>query len=347
VCQYGYHEQYAEESQPVRRTFFRILSLVFMIAAVVVFSYPYWTRWYSGSMQAVVMQEYLDTTEAITPEMREEIFAEALAYNQLMASGIKGDEHGLYFDPFTFGSGQAPVGYFDQLKVADDNELMGVIEIPLLRLKLPIYHGVDEHTLQIGIGHVPQSALPVGGEGTHCVLSGHRGLRGMQLFTDIDRLKRGDVFLLHVLDHTLAYEVDEIHIVLPEEIELLAPIEGEDLVTLSTCTPLGINSHRLLVRGHRVPYVPFPTVWPDANTNQLLIALAITSVGLIYSIVFFILERRRLKRKRLAAPEGTELLTVSEGLARPAVSDGIERLAMRDGTERPAVHDGDPPGSVS
>ena len=134
--------------------------------------------------------------------------------------------------------------------------IMGIVEIPKIDVKLPIYHTTDTDVLEIGAGHLEGSSLPIGGESNHAVISAHRGLPSATLFTDLDKLEKGDHFLLHVLDDTLCYEVDQISVVEPEQTEALSVVEGEDLVTLLTCTPYGVNSHRLLVRGHRVPYVP-------------------------------------------------------------------------------------------
>ena len=130
--------------------------------------------------------------------------------------------------------------------------VMCSIEIPKIKVNLPIYHGVEEGVLQIAVGHIPGTSLPVGGENTHSVLSGHRGLPSARLFTDLDKLVVGDTFLIHVLDEILTYEVDQILIVEPYDLSALEITPGEDLVTLVTCTPYGINSHRLLVRGHRI-----------------------------------------------------------------------------------------------
>lgn len=130
--------------------------------------------------------------------------------------------------------------------------VLGYIEIPAIHCSLPIYHGIDDTVLQVAIGHIAWSSLPIGGEGTHAVLSGHRGLPSAKLFSDLDKLTEGDTFIIRVLDETLTYEIDQIHIVLPDELDFLQIEEGQDLCTLVTCTPYGINSHRLLVRGHRV-----------------------------------------------------------------------------------------------
>ena len=141
---------------------------------------------------------------------------------------------------------------YESLLNVSGNGIMGYIEIESINCYLPVYHGVEESVLQIAVGHIEGSSLPVGGPGTHCVLSGHRGLPSAKLFTDLDQLREGDVFVLRVLDETLTYEIDQIHIVLPEEIQDLDLINGMDYCTLVTCTPYGINSHRMLVRGHRI-----------------------------------------------------------------------------------------------
>jgi sortase A len=285
----------------MRRRIVNILSIILLIAGTGVLSYPFWSRWYAGEMQAVVMREYTDATDRYTPEEREAVYQDAVAYNEMMASGLLADEHGLTLgDPFTFADDQLPPGYEQQLSIPEAHEIMATVELPKLRIKLPVYHGVSETILQRGIGHLPQSALPVGGTSTHAVLAGHRGLRGSLLFTDIDELVIGDEFYIHVLDHTLAYEVDQIRVVNPDDIAMLAPAVGEDLVTLSTCTPLGINSHRLLVRGHRIPYTPVAQSWPDANTWQWFIALSILTF-LILVLLFWWWAQKRKKQEELMA----------------------------------------------
>ena len=141
--------------------------------------------------------------------------------------------------------------YNSQLDI-DGSGVMGYIEIPTIKVSLPIYHGTSDDVLQVAVGHLEWSSLPVGGESTHCVLSGHRGLPSAKLFTNLDQLTEGDLFVIRTLDEVLTYEVDRILIVLPSELQALAAEEGKDLCTLVTCTPYGVNSHRMLVRGHRV-----------------------------------------------------------------------------------------------
>ena len=143
-------------------------------------------------------------------------------------------------------------GEYERLLNVTGNGMMGYVEIPSINCLLPVYHGTDEAVLQIAVGHIAGTALPVGGEGTHCVLSSHRGLPSARLFTDLDQLEEGDTFRLHILDGVLTYQVDRILTVEPDETEALAPEEGKDYCTLVTCTPYGVNTHRLLVRGVRV-----------------------------------------------------------------------------------------------
>src|SRR5690625_4478763 len=155
-------------------------------------------------------------------------------------------------DPFsTTDDTDERVGYYDVLNIADT---MGRIEIPSIHVNLPIYHGVSDDVLQRGIGHMSNSSFPIGGKGTHTALTGHRGLPSSMLFRDLDKVKEGEVFFIHTLGETLAYEVDSINVVLPDETNWLAIEEDKDYVTLITCEPYMINTHRLLVRGERIPY---------------------------------------------------------------------------------------------
>ena len=178
---------------------------------------------------------------------------------------------------------------YDSLLNVSDTGIMCYIDIPAIDCSLPIYHGTDDAVLQNAVGHLEGSSLPVGGEGTHCVISGHRGLPSARLFTDLDKLKEGDVFLLQVLERTLTYEVDQIVVVEPEDMSQLEIVEGEDLCTLVTCTPYGINTHRLLVRGHRIPNreedrkekgSDFSTKIPPAAAAAVL-ALSVLAAGLL------------------------------------------------------------------
>lgn len=203
-------------------------------------------------------------------------------------------------------SGVDPV-YMNTLNIAGD-EMMGSVEIPKINIKIPIYHTTEEEVLNKGAGHLEGSSLPVGGANTHAVISAHRGLPSASLFTDLDQLKEGDHFLIHVLNETLCYEVDKISVVKPEDTSALAVEDGQDLVTLLTCTPYGVNTERLLVRGHRAPYVEEEvkeekTVLSGSSlhTNYLLWVF----VGLSVTALFiFVLYLKEIKLKRRANKGG-------------------------------------------
>ena len=198
-------------------------------------------------------------------------------------------------------SGVDPV-YMNTLNIAGD-EMMGSVEIPKINIKIPIYHTTEEDVLNKGAGHLEGSSLPVGGANTHAVISAHRGLPSASLFTDLDQLKKGDHFLIHVLNETLCYEVDKISVVKPEDTSALAVEDGQDLVTLLTCTPYGVNTERLLVRGHRVPYVEEEvkeekTVLSGSSlhTNYLLWVFVGLSVTALFVFVLY-LKETKLKRR--------------------------------------------------
>lgn len=192
--------------------------------------------------------------------------------------------------------------YMNTLNIAGD-EMMGSVEIPKINIKILIYHTTEEEVLNKGAGHLEGSSLPVGGANTHAVISAHRGLPSASLFTDLDQLKEGDHFLIHVLNETLCYEVDKISVVKPEDTSALAVEDGQDLVTLLTCTPYGVNTERLLVRGHRVPYVEEEvkeekTVLSGSSlhTNYLLWVFVGLSVTALFVFVLY-LKETKLKRR--------------------------------------------------
>lgn len=224
-----------------------ILAVLLFTAGAAVFLYPTISNWLAEIHQSGVIQDYEQVVATEDQEFYENEWKKAQEYNENLA----GDP---VRDPFVPGTGYAlPKNYLDCLNI---DGIMGYIEIPKIAVRLPIYHGTSEDVLQQGVGHVESTALPIGGEFTHAVLTGHRGLPSAKLFTDLDQLEIGDMFYIYVLDEVLAYQVDQINTVLPDELQDLQTIKGRDLVTLVTCTPYGVNTHRLLVRGTRVPYLP-------------------------------------------------------------------------------------------
>lgn len=220
-----------------------ILVLI-LIAGLSLLLYPTVSDWWNSMHQSRAIASYAEAIEKVDTAAYESARASARIYNR----SIPNDRI-----RFVMTDEQREI-YNEELNLAGDG-IMGIIEIPNLGVELPIYHGTSESVLQVAIGHIEGTSLPIGGEGTHSALSGHRGLPSARLFTDLDKLMEGDVFLLHVLDETLTYQVDQILIVKPWELEGLNIEEGKDYCTLVTCTPYGINSHRLLVRGIRIETV--------------------------------------------------------------------------------------------
>ena len=217
-----------------------ILILVFFLGLSLVL-YPSVSDYWNSLHQSRAIATYAEEVSGLDTGRYEQLWAEAVDYNRTLRDRE---------NAFLLSETQKAV--YDGLLNVGGNGVMGYIEIPTIGVSLPIYHGTDEGVLQIAVGHIEWTSLPVGGESSHCVISVHRGLPSAKLFTNLDKLVVGDTFLFRVLDETLTYEVDQILIVEPQEVSALTIREGEDLCTLVTCTPYGINTHRLLVRGHRV-----------------------------------------------------------------------------------------------
>ena len=220
-----------------------ILILVFFLGLSLVL-YPSVSDYWNSLHQSRAIATYAEEVSNLDTDRYEQLWAEAVDYNRTLRDRDN-----------AFLLSETQKAAYDGLLNVGGNGVMGYIEIPTIGVSLPIYHGTDEGVLQIAVGHIEWTSLPVGGESSHCVISGHRGLPSAKLFTNLDKLVVGDTFLFRVLDETLTYEVDQILIVEPQETEPLRIEEGKDYCTLVTCTPYGINSHRLLVRGHRIDNV--------------------------------------------------------------------------------------------
>ncbi|WP_342589649.1 class C sortase [Collinsella tanakaei] len=227
-----------------------ILPVLVILAGLLVLLYPTISNYLIEQNASRAVASYDQATVDLSAQERELMLARAHAYNDALAASSGAPTASEGGEP-----AQAVEAYEDLLNLNGDG-MMGYIIIPKMNVELPIYHGVEEKVLQVGVGHLSETSLPVGGESTHAALSGHRGLPSAKLFTDLDQMEEGDQFYIKILGETLAYEVHSIETVLPTETESLAIQPGEDLVTLITCTPYGINSHRLLVHAHRIPYVP-------------------------------------------------------------------------------------------
>lgn len=284
-----------------------IVRLLIILLGVGILAYPSVSEYLSERNGSRATASYDDTVRQLEQARLDQLLAQAQEYNRQLADVSSGkaplsDDNG---NPIT------PESYWDLLNVDSSTGIMAYITIPRLGTTIPIYHGTSEAVLQVGVGHLQNTSLPVGGESTHAALSGHRGLPTASLFTDLDQMQVGDQFYIKILNETLAYEVDQILTVLPSEMDALAIVPGEDYVTLITCTPYGVNSHRLLVRGHRVPYTPEAEAqametqkpgWFQSLPMQyrhLLIGLGIVLVIVVLRILIGVLLRRfRKGRKR-------------------------------------------------
>lgn len=224
----------------MKKHFSTIFLVLILVIGLSLLLYPSVSNWWNEMHSSRAIASYEEIMANMSDEDYSHLFADALEYNRQLAAM---DYPLMYYE-------EVP-GYYDLLNVTG-NGIMGYINIEKINVSTPIYHGTSEGVLQIAVGHVEGSSLPTGGEGTHCVLSAHRGLPSAKLFTDLDKLEVGDTFVLTIIDRTLTYQVDQILIVEPHEVDALYAADGQDYCTLVTCTPYGVNSHRMLVRGTRV-----------------------------------------------------------------------------------------------
>ena len=263
-----------------------LLVLIFLLGLSLLL-YPAVSDYWNSKHQTRAIAVYSEEVSGLDKEQYQALWAGAAAYN---ASLRERDNAYLLTEE--------QKAAYEQLLNVSGLGIMGYIEIPSIDCSLPIYHGTEESVLQIAIGHLEWSSLPVGGESTHCVLSGHRGLPSAKLFTNLDKLQEGDVFMLRVLDEVLTNEVDQILIVEPQEIAALQITEGEDYCTLVTCTPYGINSHRLLVRGHRIENAPearLVRVTADAVQIEPLLVAPIVALPMLLLLLILLLLPKRPK----------------------------------------------------
>lgn len=272
---------------------------IIFLAGLSLLLYPFVANQWNNYRQKQLISSYEQTVsqkEASNGIDYDAELKKAEAYNEALLPSILPDSFAIA------AASEEDQTYMNTLNIAGD-EMMGIVEIPKIDIKLPIYHTTEEDVLKQAAGHLEGSSLPIGGKSTHAVISAHRGLPSASLFTDLDQLKKGDHFLIHVLNKTLCYEVDKISVVKPEETSALAVEEGEDLVTLLTCTPYGVNTERLLVRGHRVPYEEqkvadekTPLSGISLHTNYLLWVFVGLSVTALFIFVLY-LKETKLKRR--------------------------------------------------
>jgi len=254
-------------------------------------AYPTFADWWNSFHQARAIQTYATAVSNLDREEYDRIISEAEEYNRELS--LKGA---------IWNMSKEQREEYNKLLTVDESGIMGYIDIPKINVKLPIYHGIDEKVLEVAIGHIAGTSLPVGGDGSHCVLSGHRGLPSARLFTDLDKVVEGDTWTLTVLDRTYTYECDQIRVVEPTDLSTLGMEPGKDYCTLVTCTPYGVNTHRLLVRGHRIANA-------SGEANVIADAILIESVYiapfiavpmLIVLIIEMLIVTGRRRRKKAA-----------------------------------------------
>ena len=265
-----------------------ILCLVILIG-IGLLSYPTVSDWWNSFHQTRAVASYAAAVSQMKTEDYDRLFAEADDYNRKLAgTGMK------------WSMTDEEIQEYNNVLDISDNGIMGYIDIPRIRQTLPIYHGTDDAVLQVAIGHLAGTSLPVGGDSTHCVVSGHRGLPSARLFTDLDRLTVGDIWTMTVLNRTVTYEVDQIRIVEPEDLSELQIVQGSDYCTLLTCTPYGINTHRLLVRGHRIPNLDGDAnVTADAmQVGQTLVAAVVAVIILLILVIILLTVSSKWYRDR-------------------------------------------------
>lgn len=270
--------------QTVGQRITTIVVALVLLVGVGLLAYPTVSDWWNSFHQSRAISSYIETVNELSPEEYARIWNDAVEYNESLLNHIQ-----------TFSlTPEERAEYESQLNI-EGNGIMGYIEVPIINVKLPVYHGLEESVLQIAIGHMEDTSLPVGGESTHCVVSGHRGLPSATLFTNLDKVQEGDLFMFHTLNETLTYEVDQIRIVEPYDTKDIQIVPGEDLATMVTCTPYGINSHRMLVRGHRVPNVNADNMPAEAEQINPIVVAATVGIPIMFVIlvVALVITRKR------------------------------------------------------
>ena len=287
-----------------RKTITILLAILAFLFALGLTLYPVISIRYNDRHQSLIHTDFEEVLAQTNAAELDRIRSLAMAYNSLLVPGVR-DVNAFSLEAIQY----AESDYVNQLDISG-NGIMGYLQVPKIHVQLPIYHGTADATLEIGVGHLLGSSLPIGGESSHCILSGHSGMASSKMLSDLDRMEIGDVFFLDVLGERLAYEVDQIKTVLPHDTTFLGIEQGKDLATLVTCTPFGVNTHRLLVRGHRVPYTekveeavtliaeePVESTWEEQYEEGLLYGMLGVLI-LLAIIIFFTLYWRHANEAR-------------------------------------------------
>lgn len=289
----------------------KIIPILIILFGFALLSYPFISNYMFEKSAGSTIKSYEKQVKTYDQKQKEQAFREAEEYNKdLIKSAVQ------LTDPFKVKKSNGETLIYNNILNIDHSGVMGYLEIPSISVNLPIYHGTDAEILERGVGHLAASSIPVGGKSTHSVLTGHTGLSSAKLFTDLTEMKKEDLFFIHVLDRTLAYKVDQISVVRPEDTRKLQIVKGKDYVTLVTCTPYGVNDHRLLVRGVRTKYVKKQrssirprnqdSQWMRTYKKAIAIGLMIVTALILLGKVFQKLHRKKTEHRQINRKKGRE-----------------------------------------
>ena len=289
----------------------KIIPILIILFGFALLSYPFISNYMFEKSAGSTIKSYEKQAKTYDQKQKEQAFREAEEYNKdLIKSAVQ------LTDPFKVKKSNGETLIYNNILNIDHSGVMGYLEIPCISVNLPIYHGTDAEILERGVGHLAASSIPVGGKSTHSVLTGDTGLSSAKLFTDLTEMKKEDLFFIHVLDRTLAYKVDQISVVRPEDTRKLQIVKGKDYVTLVTCTPYGVNDHRLLVRGVRTKYVKKQrssirprnqdSQWMRTYKKAIAIGLMIVTALILLGKVFQKLHRKKTEHRQINRKKGRE-----------------------------------------
>lgn len=289
----------------------KIIPILIILFGFALLSYPFISNYMFEKSAGSTIKSYEKQAKTYDQKQKEQAFRKAEEYNKdLIKSVVQ------LTDPFKVKKSNGETLIYNNILNIDHSGVMGYLEIPCISVNLPIYHGTDAEILERGVGHLAASSIPVGGKSTHSVLTGHTGLSSAKLFTDLTEMKKEDLFFIHVLDRILAYKVDQISVVRPEDIRKLQIVKGKDYVTLVTCTPYGVNDHRLLVRGIRTKYVKKQrssirprnqdSQWMRTYKKAIAIGLMIVTALILLGKVFQKLHRKKTEHRQINRKKGRE-----------------------------------------
>ena len=289
----------------------KIIPILIILFGFALLSYPFISNYMFEKSAGSTIKSYEKQAKTYDQKQKEQAFRKAEEYNKDLIKTVV-----QLTDPFKVKKSNGETLIYNNILNIDHSGVMGYLEIPCISVNLPIYHGTDAEILERGVGHLAASSIPVGGKSTHSVLTGHTGLSSAKLFTDLTEMKKEDLFFIHVLDRTLAYKVDQISVVGPEDTRKLQIVKGKDYVTLVTCTPYGVNDHRLLVRGVRTKYVKKQrssirprnqdSQWMRTYKKAIAIGLMIVTALILLGKVFQKLHRKKTEHRQINRKKGRE-----------------------------------------